>query len=123
MHFLYVFIGGGLGAVTRYGLSLLIAPSSKGFPYQTLAANVVSSFILGYLMAHFVGKDYTTQTKLLLATGFCGGFSTFSTFSAETFQLINNNQVMMALSYITVSIVLCLLAIWMGFLSSKLLHT
>ncbi len=119
MNFLCVFVGGGLGAITRYAISLMISPSEKGFPYQTLLANVISSLILGLLMYYFMQRDIGYQYKLLLATGFCGGFSTFSTFSYEAFDLIQNEQVQLAFLYIIVSVPLCILCIWTGFLVGR----
>jgi len=114
MNFIWVFLGGGLGAVARYGVSRLVPFSSSGFPYPTLIANVISCIILGFLMGLISQSQLDTRAQLLLATGFCGGFSTFSTFSGETLQLIQNEQIGIAVIYIGVSISLCLLAIFIG---------
>lgn len=119
MNALYVFIGGGIGAVCRYAISLGINPSSKGFPYATLAANFASSIILGLLIGYYLGKVVPDRQKLLLMTGFCGGFSTFSTFSAETYNLINSQSFGIAITYVLSSIIICVLAIGLGVLLGK----
>ena len=119
MNALYVFLGGGLGAVCRYAISLLISPSAKGFPYATLIANFASSLILGILIGYFVGVIAPDRYRLLLITGFCGGFSTFSTFSAETYDLINNQSIGIAIFYILTSVITCLVAIGIGIMIGK----
>ena len=114
MNFILVFIGGGLGAVARYGVAKLVPSSTAGFPYPTFIANFISCVILGYLLGLIAQGQIDDKAKLLLATGFCGGFSTFSTFSAETLSLIQNGQMGLATIYIGVSIVVCLIAVFIG---------
>ncbi len=116
MKLLAVFIGGGLGSICRFLLASLNDTTSTSIPYGTLLANFVSSFILGALVAWFSQKSDASPTAvLLLTTGFCGGFSTFSTFSLELFQLTKNGFPGLAFIYLIISIGVGILAIWLGF--------
>ena len=87
---LYVFIGGGLGSVLRFGLSKFVLSSfNTKLPLGTLSANVLSCVIIGVLLSFY--KEYILESNLLkplILIGFCGGFSTFSTFSLETLELL-----------------------------------
>jgi CrcB protein len=114
MNFLYVFIGGGLGSICRYGIAVLLRPYTDHFPYATLTANIVSCIVLGWLFAYSQRVGVSSTVALLLMTGFCGGFSTFSTFSLETFTLLTSGQASAALVNILGSLVICLGAIWLG---------
>ena len=114
MHLLLVFVGGGFGAMCRYGINTVITPSSKGFPYQTILANIISSMILGLLLSYFIIKGENVNARLLGVVGFCGGFSTFSSFSAETVLLMQAGNFGLAILNITASVLLCILAISAG---------
>ena len=118
--FLFVFFGGGLGALCRYGISRLFV-SSNHFPSATFIANVISCIILGGLIGLTLKDGLSSSQKLLWMTGFCGGFSTFSTFSGETFNLLQEGQTTTAMVYVLSSVVVCVLCIWLGlFLSQKI---
>lgn len=115
--YLAVFIGGGLGSMLRFGISQISFPYFQNFPVQTLTANVLASGILSFLAVYLSSKqagDSLVYWKLLLATGFCGGFSTFSTFSLETFNLLRNGQALTAVIYILSSVLICLLACYLA---------
>jgi CrcB protein len=107
--FLLVFIGGGFGSLCRYAISVLLKVNSD-FPWPTLLANVLSCLILGLLVYEYKTEiDHSNFLKPLLIIGFCGGFSTFSTFSIEAFNLMKNEQVALALLYVLISLISCLL--------------
>ena len=96
---LAVFLGGGLGSLSRYGISILMVRLQlNNFPWATLISNTASAFIIGILMgSQLVGKDADSSIwKYFLAVGFCGGFSTFSAFSMETVELAQNGNMHMA---------------------------
>lgn len=111
-----VFIGGGFGSITRYLLGKWIsAIHSINFPLGTLVINIVACFILGLIVALADHKQLLNPNmRLFWAVGFCGGFSTFSAFSNETFQLLNGNFTFTAILYVVLSVSLCLLAIFLG---------
>ena len=84
------------------------------FPTATLISNIAASFIIGVLSGLSLKGSVSSAQKLLLATGFCGGFSTFSTFSNETLHLFQNGTTTMAIINIAVSVFLCLAATFLG---------
>ena len=114
MHWFLVFFGGGLGSLARYGIGQFFEKKSEGFPAATFIANVLACFILGAALAFFQKNQLSDSGRILLITGFCGGFSTFSTFSGETLSLFQNGQPFLALINILASFALCLLAVWLG---------
>jgi CrcB protein len=114
--FAAVAIGGAVGSVARFALGSFIQTRVSGpFPVGTLVINVSGSLLLGFL-AQF-GLDTTSlspEMKLLLTTGFCGGFTTFSTFSYETVKLIENGEYADAGAYVGLSVVLSILGTMLG---------
>jgi len=113
-NFLLVGMGGALGSMLRYGSGLLIGP--KPFPLATLLINITGSFIIGVVMAYGLKNEaFADNWKLFLATGICGGFTTFSAFSLDNLQLFQNGKFGMFTLYITSSVLLGIAAVWVGF--------
>lgn len=114
MNLVAVFIGGGLGSLVRYGLSKFIASSSYTvFPLATLFSNIFSTAILAWFVYYLQAKmDLSTSWKLFVVTGFCGGFSTFSSFSYETFELMKSGHVTMAVLNVVISVLSCLFLLY-----------
>jgi CrcB protein len=112
MNFLLVFIGGGLGAVLRYGIGILWP--QHNIWTSTLLANLIAALIIGALYAWQPITKTTTSSTLwiFLAIGFCGGLSTFSTFSLEIFQWMQLEKWGQCLAYIALNVVLCTLLIF-----------
>lgn len=114
MPYLWIFIGGGLGSMCRYGIARLLLPWQEGFPYATLLANALSCIVLGFLLSLDQKGGVGSTYKLMLMTGFCGGFSTFSTFTGETFGLIQSGNPSAALLNVGGSLLLCLFCLFVG---------
>ena len=113
-NFLLVGLGGAIGSMVRYAAYLFVG--TKTFPFATLTVNIIGSFIIGLVLA-FSLKDesFLNNWKLFLATGICGGFTTFSAFSAENVVLLQNEKYALALVYILLSIITGIAAAWFGF--------
>ncbi len=111
---LLVALGGGIGSMLRYAGSLLVG--SKIFPYATLSVNIIGSFIIGIVFAISL-KDaaFSNSWKLFIATGICGGFTTFSAFSLENMGLLQSGKYGLAFMYIALSIVLGIAATFFGY--------
>lgn len=111
--FLLVALGGGAGAVCRYALTLL--PISGRFPFATLIANVLGALIIGFLAGCAIRMDsFPANLNLLLKTGFCGGFTTFSTFSLETITLWQQHRFWTAGGNATLSLAVCFAGVAAG---------
>ena len=115
MPLFWVFLGGGLGSMVRYLIGSALKTQSLIFPWGTLVANALSCIILGFLVAYSIKNSLSPSYRLLLMTGFCGGFSTFSTFSSETYTLLQEGKVNLALAYVAGSLLIGLLGIIIGF--------
>jgi CrcB protein len=108
MKWIAVFLGGGFGSMLRFAMGSILAPTVGSFPWATLAANSIAAAVLAGLFASNV-KQENEFIWQLAAIGFCGGLSTFSTFSMETVQLMRSGQTTLALAYVVFSVVLSLI--------------
>ena len=111
--------GGAAGSVLRYAVSVWLLRAANGFPIGTLAVNVIGSFLIGVLARLFLSVDQDYVLRLALTTGFCGGFTTFSTFSAETITLLHDGRPVRAAEYVVLTLVLGLAATWLGLLVAR----
>ena len=102
---LLVFMGGGLGAVSRFLVTTALAGKLGNFPLGTLAANFFGSLLMGLVVGILAGRANLESVRLFVAVGFLGGFTTFSSFSAETLALIHGGQIFSAVTNVVVSVV------------------
>lgn len=116
---LYIFLGGGAGSVLRFLISNYTQKTVNinNFPLGTFLVNVLGCFLIGWLTAYFVRVD--SYLKFLLITGFCGGFTTFSAFSAENFSLWQSGNDGMLILYILLSVIVGFGAVYLGLLMVK----
>ncbi|ADB41409.1 CrcB protein [Spirosoma linguale DSM 74] len=118
--YILVFLGGGAGSLLRYATGRLMPATLLGtsFPTPILVVNVVASFVLGAVMGWVLSRAVGDDLRLLLGVGFCGGLSTFSSFSNDTVVLLQSNRPGAALINIGLNVSLCLLAsaggLWLG---------
>ncbi|MEI6222693.1 MAG: fluoride efflux transporter CrcB [bacterium] len=123
LDFFLVGSGAAFGGIARYAISKLMAKNIPIlFPFGTLTVNVVGSFIIGLVIFYLADRNsISPEVKLLLTTGFCGGFTTFSTFSLETITLLQNSQGKLAIANIVLNVVLSLGAVLLALYCSKLM--
>ena len=112
MNFIFVGLGGGLGAMLRYAISLI--PYKSEFPLLTLCTNVLGAILIGFIAGLAAKRCLPQNAQLFLKTGLCGGFTTFSTFSLESWQLLKNGSRGLAAAYMALSLLLCLLGVLTG---------
>jgi CrcB protein len=121
MKVLIVALGAGLGGGLRYWISNYASKVLPiFFPYGTLAVNILGSIILGILIFGFDERgNVSSSLKLFIGVGFCGGLTTFSTFSFETFSLLKNAEFFLAGINVFLNVMLTLLGIYIGFLITR----
>lgn len=121
--FLWICLGGAAGTGARYLLSgWLLRAAGPGFPWGTLAVNVIGSFLLGLIMQVSLTTGLISPTlRLGLTTGVMGGFTTYSTFNYETLQYLQQNEWLAACANVTATLLVCLAAGVLGVLAGKLL--
>ena len=114
--FLLVGAGGFIGSYLRYLIASRIEQRllSSSFPYGIFTVNIVGCFLIGLILGWATRGNLAPEYRLLLATGFCGGFTTFSTFSYQGFILLQNGQLLHSFLYTGLSVIVGFLAVWLG---------
>jgi len=120
--YLWIAIGGALGSMARYACTNLVAAWLPGlFPWGTIGINVLGSFVIG-LFFTLTGPDgrmvVTPDTRQFVIVGICGGYTTFSSFSLQTLNLVRAGDMVGAGANVVGSVVLCLLAVWLGYFAA-----
>ena len=119
-HVLFVFIGGGAGSALRYLVGKIFNNTTQGFPWGTFSVNIIGSLLIGILMGIALKNSSLSENHtLLLVTGFCGGFTTFSAFAYENQVFLKEGDLTSFFIYTLGSIGLGLLAVFLGFFLSK----
>jgi CrcB protein len=130
--YLWIAIGGALGSMARYFVGGVVSEQfaqsqSQTFPWGTLVVNVTGSFVIGILGAVTAAEGrMTPQSRVfatqLLITGVCGGYTTFSSFSLQTLRLLQDREWLYAGGNVLLSVALCMLAVWLGYLLGSIFN-
>ena len=118
---IFIAMGGAIGAVLRYGASLgVYSFMGRGFPYGTLFVNVTGSLLMGLLGVLMLERfNIGPEWRAAVLVGVLGSFTTFSTFSIETLNLLEQGDVVRAMTNILLSVLVCLVAVWFGVLIGR----
>jgi CrcB protein len=119
--YLWVALGGALGSVSRFWLNGVIAERFVTFPMGTLVINITGSFLIGVLGR--LDSHTRAVATLLLMIGVCGGYTTFSSFSWQTLNLLRDREWLYAGGNILLSVILCMVAVWLGWLLGSVLNS
>jgi CrcB protein len=126
MAYLWVALGGALGSVARYACGGAVTQFAGGaFPFGTIVVNVSGSLLIGVLAALSVPDGrilLPPSARLFTMTGICGGYTTFSGFSLETFNLMRDREWLQAGANVVLSVALCLIAVWLGYVGGLKLN-
>ncbi len=118
---LLVFLGGGIGSALRFLISKSFNPLFKNFFLGTYISNIIGCLIIGLLLGLFAkGKVLSENQMILLVTGFCGGFTTFSTFAYEKYSLLKSGELLYFSIYLSTSLIAGILAVSLGIWVSRL---
>ena len=112
MGFIFVALGGAIGAMARYAISLI--PVKSDFPILTLVTNIIGAILIGFIVGITSKHKVSDNTILFLKTGICGGFTTFSTFSLEAYNLFGGKQYTLGGLYVVLSCIGCILGVLCG---------
>ena len=122
MIYLLIALGGAAGSLLRYLIGGAVQrTSASGFPIGTMFVNISGCFLIGILVRQFLNMQTSPELRALLIVGFCGGFTTFSTFSGETLALIEGGEYGRAAGYVVLSVGLCLVATFAGLSAMRLI--
>ena len=123
MNYVIVFVGGGIGAIARYGMQgIVYRIFGSAFPYGTLVVNVLGSFVIGlFLTLAETRAGVSPAIRIFLTIGVLGGFTTFSSFSYETMTLLRDSNYALGMANIALNVAVCLAATWFGMSIGKFL--
>jgi fluoride exporter len=125
--YLLVAIGGALGSVSRYWLSGFVAQRvGETFPWGTIIINITGSFVIGVFAALTAAEGRSSPSPKMVQfvmVGICGGYTTFSSFSLQTLRLVQDREWLYAGGNVVVSVVLCLIAVWLGYMLGSMFNT
>ncbi len=121
LKYVLVSLGAAVGGALRYWLSNYVYKFlPENFPYGTLTVNVAGSFLVGFFIFYLSDREIiSSNLKLFLTVGFCGGFTTFSTFSLETMNLFRDSEFLLAGFNILLNLFLCLLGVYLAYIIFK----
>ena len=121
-HLLFIALGGAGGALCRHWMSTLVHNSADShFPWGTISVNLLGSFCIGVMYVVIVERGLIhPDWRSITVVGFLGAFTTFSTFSLETIALMENGQPVAAMGYVLLSVLVCLLAVWLAMTLTRL---
>jgi CrcB protein len=124
--YLWVAIGSALGGMARYWMAAAVMSlTGPQFPWGTILINILGSFIIGFfgMLTGFEGRfAVTPDARVFVMTGLCGGFTTFSAFSLQTFELAHDGRVLSAVGNVVLSVTLCLVAVTLGALAASAIN-
>lgn len=125
--YLWIAVGSALGGIARYACSSLLAGwFGQTFPWGTLAVNVLGSFIIGFF-ATLTGPDgrvtVSAEMRQFVTVGFCGGYTTFSSFSIQTLNLAQDGEIARAGLNVSASVALCLVSVWLGYVAAAAMNS
>ncbi|MGH7629731.1 MAG: fluoride efflux transporter CrcB [Gemmatimonadales bacterium] len=116
----YVALGGAIGSVVRYGVASLVQARAGTFPLGTVVVNFTGSVLLGFIVRYALETPaITPEVRALLTTGFCGGYTTFSTFTYESATLMEEGDWRRAALYVGVSVAASLVGVFLGFAGAR----